>query len=322
MKTIQIDNDNDGVRIDRILRKELTSLSLSAIYSSIRKGNIKVNGRHVKQDYRLKAGDAIEIDIGGAELASDKKRANKKLTSLAKTDFFKQNFKILYEDEWLIVCNKPAGLVVHIGTRHLKHDTLIDLAKSYVMLTSKKKKSVEPILVHRLDRDTSGVILIAKDKQTLRCLHKSIRSHDFEKKYSALCHGIPSANEGSIELPLVRIHERNRGMKVRVRKDGIDSQSSFRVVASFRSASQVEIHLHTGRTHQIRVHMAHISCPVIGDARYGDHERDRLLFEQHSSLRRLYLHAEQLSFQHPSLDRRVTFTAPAAAAFKNISGYL
>lgn len=132
----------------------------------------------------------------------------------------------------------------------------------------------------------------------------------------------PPANEGSIELPLVRTHERNRGMKVRVRKDGIDSQSSFRVVTSFRSASQIEIHLHTGRTHQIRVHMAHISCPVIGDARYGDHKRDRLLFEQHSSLCRLYLHAEQLSFQHPSLDRRVTFTAPAPAAFKNISGYL
>ena len=321
MKTIKIDHENDGVRIDRILRKELSSLSLSEIYGSIRKGNIRVNGRRVKQGYRLKNGDAVEITIGKAQLDSDKKYPDTMLTSLVQTDFFNKNFKIIYEDEWLIVCNKPAGLVVHGGTRHLKHDTLIDLAKSYVLLNS-KKKSIEPVLVHRLDRDTSGVILIAKDKQTLRHLHQSIRSHDVEKKYLALCHGIPSAKKGSIELPLVRTHERNKGMKVRVHKDGIGSQSSFRVMASFRRASQIEIHLQTGRTHQIRVHMAYISCPVIGDARYGDHERDRLLFHQNSSMRRLYLHAEQLSFQHPGLGRRVTFTAPAPAVFKSILGYL
>ena len=318
MKTIKIDEDNEGVRIDRILRKELASTSLSEIYSSIRKGNITVNGKRVRQNYRVKEGDIIKVNIGRAELTSDKKSTQKKILSLQHTEFFKQNFKIIYEDEWLLVCDKPAGLVVHAGTKHLKQDTLIDLAISYVKHTSGKKKFVEPVLVHRLDRDTSGVILIAKNKRTLRYLHDNLRSNEFKKRYVALCHGIPSVKKGSIELSLVRTHERNRGMKVTVGEGGLTSRSSFRLVKSYRRASKIEIDLHTGRTHQIRVHMAHLACPVIGDVRYGDREKDRLLFEKNRDLRRLYLHAEQLSFPHHGLERVVTFTAPVPADFQKI----
>ena len=318
MKTIKIDGDNEGVRIDRILRKELSKTSLSEIYSSIRKGNIKVNNKRVKQNYRLKAGDMIEINIAQAELTSDKKSTHKKTPSLRHTEYFKQNFKIIFEDEWLLVCDKPAGLVVHAGTKHMKQDTLIDLAKSYVGQKSGKKRFIEPVLVHRLDRDTSGVILIAKNKRTLRYLHNNLRSNEFKKRYVALCHGIPSVKKGSIELSLIRTHERNRGMKVTVGEGGLTSRSSFRLVKSYKSVSQIEIDLHTGRTHQIRVHMAHIACPVIGDVRYGDREKDRLLFEKERGLRRLYLHAEQLSFPHPGLDRVVTFTAPVPADFLKI----
>ncbi len=318
MKIIKIDDDNEEVRIDRILRKELAGTSLSEIYSSIRKGNIRVNGKRVKQNYRLKSGDIIEIDIGRAELTSDKKNVYKGIPSLVRTEFFKRNFKIIYEDEWLLVCDKPEGLVVHGGTKHLKQDTLIDLAKSYVKHSSGKKKFIEPVLVHRLDRDTSGVILIAKNKRTLRFLHNGLRNNKFGKRYVALCHGVPSINRGTIELPLLKTHERNRGMKVEVGEGGLSSRSSFRVVDSYNNASRVEVNLHTGRTHQVRVHLAHILCPVIGDVRYGDRERDRLLFEKNRGFRRLYLHAEQLSFPHPGLDRVVTFTAPVPADFQNI----
>lgn len=317
MKTIQIDDDNEGVRIDRILRKELAGSSLSGIYSSIRKGNIRVNGKRVKQNYRLKSGDRIEINIARAELTSEK-ITHKKSPSLRHTEFFRQNFRIIYEDEWLLVCDKPAGLVVHAGTKHLKQDTLIDLAKSYAEHTAGNKKIIEPVLVHRLDRDTSGVILIAKNKRTLRFLHDNLRGNEFQKKYIVLCHGIPSVKKGSIELPLVRTHERNRGMKVTVGEDGLASRSSFRLVETYRNASRIEVDLHTGRTHQIRVHMAHISCPVIGDVRYGDRGKDQSLFDKNSSLRRLYLHAEQLSFPHPGLERVVTFSAPVPADFQKI----
>ena len=318
MKTLKIDDDNEGVRIDRILRKELARTSLSEIYSSIRKGNIKVNGKRVRQNYRVKEGDAIEINIGQAELTSDKKIAHKEIPTKIYSEFFKQNFKVIYEDEWLLVCDKPAGLVVHAGTKHLKQDTLIDLAKNYIEHTSGKKKFTEPVLVHRLDRDTSGVILIAKNKRTLRYLHNNLRSREFEKRYVALCHGIPSVKKGSIELSLIRTHERNRGMKVKVGESGLSSHSSFRLVGSYNSASRIEVNLHTGRTHQIRVHMAHIACPVIGDVRYGDREKDHLLFEKNGSLCRLYLHAEQLSFPHPGLERVVSFNAPVPADFQKI----
>lgn len=318
MKTIQIDDDNEGVRIDRVLRKELASTSLSVIYSSIRKGSIRVNGKRVKQNYRLKSGDSIEINVARAELTSDKKGIQKRTPPLRHTAFFRQNFRIIYEDEWLLVCDKPAGLVVHAGTKHLKQDTLIDLAKSYAEHTAGNKKIIEPVLVHRLDRDTSGIILIAKNKRTLRFLHDNLRGNEFQKKYIVLCHGIPSVKKGSIELPLVRTHERNRGMKVTVGEDGLASRSSFRLVETYRNASRIEVDLHTGRTHQIRVHMAHISCPVIGDVRYGDREKDLMLFEKNSSLRRLYLHAEQLSFPHPGLNRDVTFSVPVPADFQNI----
>lgn len=318
MKTIHIDEENEGVRIDRILRKELASVSLSEIYSSIRKGTIRVYGKRVKQNYRVKTGDTIEVNRGRAELISEKKSSIKKIPFFWHTECFKKYFRIIYEDEWLLVCDKPAGLVVHAGTKHLKQDTLIDLAKSYMKHTSGEKTLIEPVLVHRLDRDTSGVILIAKDKSTLRFLHSNLRDNEFNKRYVALCHGHPSEKKGSIELPLIRTHEHNRGMKVTVGEGGLTSRSSFRLVESYKKASLIEIDLHTGRTHQIRVHMAHITCPVIGDVRYGDREKDHALFEKNRKFRRLYLHAEQLSFPHPGLDRIVTFTAPVPEGFQKI----
>ncbi len=316
MTVLTVSRDDDGVRVDRILRKALAKVSLSAIYRFMRKGNIRVCGKRIKQGYRVKEGDVIEIMIPDSDIIPDNKETRNKVQSLVHTDFFRQNFNIIYEDETLLVCNKPAGIVVHSGTGHVKNDNLIDCAMSYVMHNSKKGKYIEPILVHRLDRDTSGVILIAKNKQILRSLHHSFRNHELTKKYKALCHGIPSDKKGAINLSLVKTHERNSGMKVKVHKGGIQSLSRYRVVTARKGISQLEIDLHTGRTHQIRVHLAYISCPVIGDVRYGNNERDTVLFKNKNIPHRLYLHAEQISFYHPDLGRQVTFTAILPETFQ------
>lgn len=318
MKFLLIDQENEGVRIDRILRKHLSSSTLSQIYRFLRKGAIRVNGKKVKQNYRLKIGDSIEANVPEAEPVQKKREVPSKVKSLVHTDFFRENFIPLYEDDDLLVCNKPVGLVVHSGTKHKKHDTLIDLTLSYVKHTSKKKECREPTLVHRLDKDTSGVILIAKNKGALRELHNAIRNHEIEKQYVALCHSKPREKKGTIDLSLKRTHERNRGMKVRIQQGGQRSLSTYRVIKSKNSLSLIEIRLHTGRTHQIRVHMSHISCPIVGDVRYGDHELDRLLFERHTVPQRLYLHAEHLSFKHPTLNRNIAFSAPVPPVFNTL----
>ena len=237
MKTITISPDEDGVRIDRILRKSLPKTPLSSIYRFIRKGIIRLNGRRFKQNHRVKTGDTIVIKVREDDLLPDKKHETEKVASLVHTDFFCDNFNVIYEDEALLVCNKPAGIVVHSGTGHVNHETLIDCAMSYIRQKAKKGACGEPVLVHRLDRDTSGVIVIAKNKQALRKLHHYLWRHDFEKRYIALCHGYPPDKKGTIDLSLVRTHERNRGMKVRVGNGGQHSLSRYRVLKTQKKVS-------------------------------------------------------------------------------------
>ncbi len=157
-----------GCRLDRILRKQLPLLPLSSIYSLIRRGGVRVAGhRRISQDYRLALGDAIDVDVDPAELSRGAALQEGPDGNLVKTDFFRRNFSILHEDADLLVCNKPVGLVVHPGSGHLHHDTLVDLAAAYLFAGGKIKTYDDFALVHRLDRDTSGAILIAKNKQTL-----------------------------------------------------------------------------------------------------------------------------------------------------------
>lgn len=313
MKTIHVELDDDGVRLDRVLRKHLPLSTLSTIYRLVRKGSIRVNGRRVKHDCRLHSGDSIQIRARGIEPTPP---GGRHVSYLVGTEFFERNFHIVYEDECLIACDKPTGLVVHAGSGHRKQDTLIDLAASYLHHTS--GASVEPFLVHRLDRDTSGIILLAKDKQVLRRMHAAFRSRKVHKRYVAMCHGRPKAGSGRIDLPLARTHGRNQGTKMVVREGGITSASEFVVKASKAGISRIRVDLHTGRTHQIRVHLTHMGCPIIGDVRYGDSQLDRAFFLRCSAPRRLYLHAEQISFFHPELDRDVVFSVPPSRAFRSL----
>ena len=306
-----------GIRIDRLLRKRLPLLSLSAIYALIRRGGVRIDGRGaVAQGYRLAAGDRIAVDADPSELAAGKQCTID--TGFINTAFFKRNFSILHEDRDLIVCNKPAGLVVHPGSGHLRHDTLIDCALAYLKAGGKIQDEDDVALVHRLDRDTSGVILIAKNKPALRRLHDDFRDRSLTKQYVAICHGRPPQDEGDITLPLRRGRDRRGETTMRVEEgpDSSFSRSHYRLDGYTGDVSKVAVFLETGRTHQIRIHLSHAGAPILGDTRYGNGRLDAAFFRSRPQLpARLYLHSWKITVAHPSNGRLLTATAPLPREF-------
>lgn len=315
MVQISIGKDDSGCRIDRILRKRLPLKSLSEIYSLIRKGKILVDGKRVKQNFRVQESNLISLYVDQSEIAQ-KRNPDQKLRNIVKTDFYKRNFSILYEDNYLLACNKPSGLVVHPGTGHLNGDTLIELASGYLFEKGVLSNESEPALVHRIDRDTSGIILIAKNKSILRNLHDIFRSRDIIKEYIAICHHKPPKFEDEIILGISKSQNLKKGTKMCVRSDGQQTRSRYRVIQYQNDISRVEVFLETGKTHQIRVQMAHIGAPIVGDNRYGDSEADNRVLK--FSPNRLYLHAFKLSFIHPVKKNKLTIVARQPEEFSDL----
>jgi RluA family pseudouridine synthase len=181
--------------------------------------------------------------------------------------------------------------------------------------------------MHRLDRDTSGVILLAKNAGVARQLHEDMRAGKFKKQYAAVTHNRPPEFEGTVTLGMKRNDRSRTGMKMYVSEDGesgggtVESSTTYKIVEYRNNMSRLEILLHTGKTHQIRVHMAHLNSPVIGDERYGNHRLDNAFFESSPQLpRRLYLHAHKLSFPHPKTKKTATVTAPVPKEFAEALG--
>jgi len=317
MNQFVIGSEEHGCRVDRLLRKRLALMPLATVYMLIRKGKIRIGGKKTRQDYRVQEGEVLEIDVNPAEITAPK-TPDVSMGNLVKTSFFKKNFSILFEDNCLIVCNKPAGLVVHPGSGHSRGDSLIELAQAYLIDKTGGSAENEAALVHRLDRDTSGVILIAKNKRTLRTLHEGFVERSIEKEYRAICHNRPPEYNGTISIGLNRTHERNSGMKMRVSaKGGAQAVSRYEILEYHNDISSVAVYLETGKTHQIRVQMAHVGAPIIGDVRYGDSQLDNRLFGgKHSP--RLFLHAARLSFKHPDTKKSVTVKAPLPDEFLSI----
>lgn len=320
MQKIPVGPEEEGSRLDRLLRKRLALLPLSQIYSLIRTGKVRVGGKRCEQNYRLQQGDLLEVAVDAAELTAPNVPEPSR-AAIVNTEFFKRNFSTLYEDEYLLACNKPTGLVVHPGTGHTRHDSLIELATGYLLA---QKGGIpagdEPVLVHRLDRDTSGVILIAKNKRTVRQLHELFVHREIEKEYRAICHNRPPEYEGQIVVNLTRTHGRDRGTKMLVSGEGQQSRSRYTLLSFQNDRSDCRIYLDTGKTHQIRVHMAHLGAPVIGDERYGDAALDAKLPK--AVLVRLYLHAHQIQFKHPFKKKSITITAPLPPEFVTLMNYV
>ncbi|CUR45785.1 RluA family pseudouridine synthase [Alloalcanivorax xenomutans] len=296
---VTIDEGRDGQRLDNFLITHLKGVPRSRIYRIIRSGEVRVNKKRAKQTTRLANGDIVRIPpIRTAESEAPPKVSDALAERLSRT--------LIYEDEHLFIFNKPAGLAVHGGS-----GVSLGLIEALRVLYPEER---ELELVHRLDRDTSGCIMVARRRSFLRRLQRLMQQGGVEKRYWLLCQGF-KGKERRIEAPLLKLMQGNERV-VRVSREGKPSVTDFRLLERLGGVSLVEATLGTGRTHQIRVHSQFGGFALLGDDKYGNDQGDRLLGEL--GMRRLCLHAHSLTFRHPLSERRVRVEAPLDEDFESI----
>lgn len=283
VRHIQVAIEYEGQRLDNFLRRELRGLPKTRIYRLLRRGEVRVNGGRARPEYRLRGGDRLRLPpmrLGERELGSEPSARILQRIEQA----------ILYENEQLLILDKPSGLAVHGGS---------GLAYGVIEAIRARRPHVLSLdLVHRLDRDTSGCLIIAKRRDVLRQLHELMRSGRVKKRYLALLRGEIGNNALRVEAPL----ERRRPGKghlypVQVSVAGRQALTVFHPIERYSGWTLADVELHTGRMHQIRVHAAYRGHPVAGDERYGDHKANRAL--RRLGLRRLFLHASHVAFELP-----------------------
>jgi len=292
VRYLQVDEQHSGQRIDNYLRVQLKGLPKTAIYKLLRKGQVRVNKRRIKAEYRLQNGDEVRIPPIRDPKEQDKVQVPKGLVQ-------ELDNWILYEDEYLMAINKPAGLAVHKGSN--VNFGLIDV------LRQARPNAPFLELVHRLDRETSGCLLIAKTRDALLELHDLIRDHQLQKRYLALVAKNWRGGGRQIETSLQNDKQAVQ-RKIRVEEDGRLAISYFKPLKRYESATLMEIEIKTGRTHQIRVQAAHLEHPILGDRKYGNHALNREWKKK--GLKRMFLHANELSFQLPVSGRKYDLKAP------------
>lgn len=276
--------DDAGQRLDNFLLRELKNAPRTLVYRVIRSGEVRVNAGRVRPDYRLKEGDRVRIPPVRLE-----PEANKSAPSRSLRDFV-SGAKI-YEDDHLIVINKPSGVAVHGGSG-LSFGVIEALRAVHPELADLE-------LVHRLDRETSGCLVLAKRRSVLRELHRVMREREIEKQYVALVVGKWKLGNKTLDLPLETQHRQGGERTVRVHPDGQAARTYFKPSESFgKTATLMNVLLDTGRTHQIRVHAAYAGHPVAGDEKYGTRELNEPL--KVLGLKRMFLHARSLQFIHPA----------------------
>ena len=295
MKII-VDEENIGKRIDSFIPYIKEDISRSMVQKLIEQKNIKVNGKETKHSYKLKLNDQIEIAVPKAK----------------KIDLKAQNIplEVIYEDEDIIVINKPKGMVVHPANGN-PDGTLVNA----VMNICKDSLSgiggeIRPGIVHRLDKDTSGAIIVAKNDRAHIGLSNQLKNHEVKKTYLALVRGIIKENEATINMPIARSKKDRK--KMDVDKDGKESITHFKVLGRYKNKyTLLQINLETGRTHQIRVHLSHIGYPIIGDEVYSNGKNEWNITGQ-------CLHAWKLEFKHPVSGKKINLEAKIPKYFKNI----
>jgi 23S rRNA pseudouridine955/2504/2580 synthase len=280
---VDIDESSAGQRIDNFLVTRLKGVPKSHIYRILRKGEVRVNGGRCQAQRRLELGDVVRIPpIRLAERDDPVAPGSHVLQRIDSC--------ILYEDDDFLVINKPAGMAVHGGSG-LSYGVIEGLRA-----LRPQAKFLE--LVHRLDRDTSGCLLIAKKRSALRYLHELFRAdRQMKKTYVALLAGVWARKQWLVDAPLKKNILQSGERVVKVAKDGKPAQTEFRRLRKFAQATLVEANLLTGRTHQIRVHAQSMGHPVAGDDRYGNEAQNQEL--RRLGLKRLFLHAAELAFPHP-----------------------
>ena len=274
-----------GQRIDKYIAAEVPDLSRSLIQRLIKEGLVTVNGAMTKASYRVKAGDEISIRVPPPE----------------ETELVAEHMPldIVYEDQDIIVVNKPAGMVVHPAYGH-RSGTLVNAILAHCPELAGLDGTQRPGIVHRLDKDTSGLIIVAKNEAAKQSLQRQFKGREVKKVYLALVEGRLEPERGIIEAPIGRDPKRRKRMAVV--PGGREARTEFRVLERFPAHTLVEVEPKTGRTHQVRVHFTFIGHPVAGDRVYG-------FRKQRLELERQFLHAQTLGFKLPSSGRYVEFTA-------------
>ncbi len=280
-------DEDAGQRLDNFLMRELKDVPRSLVYRVIRSGEVRVNAGRMRPDYRLRPGDRVRIPPVRRDAETQKgapSRSLRDFVSAAK----------IYEDDHLIVINKPSGVAVHGGSG-LSFGVIEALRAVHPELSDLE-------LVHRLDRETSGCLVLAKRRSVLRELHRVMREREVEKRYVALLAGKWKLRNKTIDLPLETEHRQGGERTVRVHPNGQSARTHFKPVESFgKVATLMDVLLDTGRTHQIRVHAAYTGHPVAGDDKYGTREVNEPL--RALGLKRMFLHARSLEFVHPATGR-------------------
>lgn len=294
VKLVTIAADEAGQRIDNFLRNQLKGVPKSMIYRIVRKGEVRVNKKRIKPEYKLQPGD--EVRIPPVRIAErDEAPVSAKLDKVAAL-----NDCIIFEDDYLLVLNKPSGTAVHGGS-----------GLSFGVIEGLRALRPEARfleLVHRLDRETSGVLLVAKKRSALRALHEQLRMKGMQKDYLALVRGQWQSHCKVVQAPLLKNILQSGERIVRVNAEGKPSETRFKVEERFENATLVKASPVTGRTHQIRVHTLHAGHPIAFDDRYGDREFDSEL--KGTGLDRLFLHAAALRFEHPNTGEIMRVEAP------------
>lgn len=296
---VTIDENHVGQRIDNFLVTFLKGVPKTRVYRILRKGEVRVNKKRIKPVYRLNDGDIVRIPP--VTMSEPKELPNAKLTKVASLEQH-----IIYEDKYLMVMNKPSGIAVHGGSG-LKFGLIEGLRA-----LRPDAKFLE--LVHRLDRDTSGCILIAKRRSTLRALHEQLREKTVEKNYLALVKGQWDKSDKAVNAPLLKNTLQSGERIVRVNPEGKESYTKFKIVQRFENCTLVQASPVTGRTHQIRVHTLHAGHPIAGDDKYGDKPFDKHM--KGLGLNRLFLHSASVRFFHPNEETTMFFEAPFDVVLK------
>src|SRR5271155_1001514 len=288
--------EDAGARLDRFLASQLPEMSRTHIQSLMDEGRVLVDGTAMKPSHRVEPGATIVVEIPPPPAPG-----------VAAEEI---PLEIIYEDEDMAVVNKPAGMIVHPGAGADAGTLVAALLNRYgAEGLSTIGGPLRPGIVHRLDKETSGALVIARTDSAHLKLVEEFRDREVEKTYIALLHGKVKGESGRVELPVSRdLHRRSR-MTAR-RREGRDARTDWRVRLRLDSFTLVEADLHTGRTHQIRVHFSALGYPVVGDTLYGAPRQERIASQLLPPLERNFLHAARIAFVHPRTEKRMEFRAP------------
>lgn len=288
----------EGQRIDNYLVKILKGVPKSHVYRILRSGEVRVNSGRVGPDYRLQPGD--ELRIPPVRVAARTQRGTPPVNA-------KLEQAILFEDEYLLALNKPSGLAVHGGS---------GVSFGVIeQLRAQRPQCRFLELVHRLDRDTSGVLILAKKRSALTALHAELRAGRVKKFYRALVKGKWRGPKQSVRLSLHKYVLASGERRVAVNAEGQEAHTVFELERAWREFSLLRAELKTGRTHQIRVHLAHLGFPIAGDDKYGDFDLNKRLIS--AGLKRMFLHASSLGLRHPASGNTLMLEAPLPDELQN-----